>query len=199
MKTTSTILLALAALAASTAASTALAAPLEAGWYLGAGIGRASHAVSPGFPPDTRMDNQGNAYRLYGGYQFNRYLMLETAYIDLGSVKVDSPTEYARIKARAMTFGVIGMLPVWSGFSLTGKLGLASLNADAEAGTKSGSSRSESSATRATMLAGVGLRYTITPNITVRADYDHMQKTGIFARGGKLGNHMMSLGVDYRF
>lgn len=199
MKKTPKVLLALAAVAASTAVGAAPAAPHDAGWYLGAGIGRASHTISPGFPPGTRIDNQATAYRLYGGFQFNRYLMLETAYVDLGSVKVDSPTEFARIKARAMTFGAIGMLPLTPDFSLTGKLGLASLHAQANAGTKSGSRRSDSSATRATLLFGAGLRYLVTPNVALRADYDHLHKTGIFASGGKLGSSMMSVAVDYRF
>ena len=193
-------LFATAALVTSTAIGAAPSSPHESGWYMGAGIGRATNNIHPSnYPSDTHVDTKSTGYQLHGGYQFNKYLMTEMAYVDFGTLKIDSPTAYATAKIRALTLSAIGMVPFSQDFSLLGKLGLAQLMIDANEASKSGAFRFDSSATRTTLLMGLGMRYLITPSVALRAEYDYVPKTQVFQTSAKLSNSMMSLGIDYRF
>lgn len=56
-------------------------------FYVTAALGQSDHGVeNAGLNPDdeTFIDDRGNAFRLFAGYEFNEYASLEAGYTDLG-------------------------------------------------------------------------------------------------------------------
>ncbi len=49
--------------------------PKDRGWYIGFGFG---------FADDKGLDDDGDGFKVYGGYRFNRYIALEGALVGLG-------------------------------------------------------------------------------------------------------------------
>ena len=73
-------------------------------------------------------DSRSTAYRLLGGYQFNRYLALEASYFDLGHFGFSGTTAPAgtlngRIRVAGVGMDVVGSLPVGDSFALLARAG----------------------------------------------------------------------------
>ncbi|HSW06493.1 OmpA family protein [Aquabacterium sp.] len=73
-------------------------------------------------------DESSPAYKLFAGYQFNRYLALEGGYFNLGKFGFTSTTVPAgsltgEIKLQGVNADVLGMLPLGERFALFGRVG----------------------------------------------------------------------------
>ena len=108
-------------------------------WYIGGNAGGtaatiddpriASSLLSSGLTVTSISDrDRDSGYRLYAGYQFNRYWALEGGYFDLGkfgytanTVPVGSLTGDIRLKG--FNFDLVGTLPLSDRFSLLGRVG----------------------------------------------------------------------------
>ena len=79
--------------------------------------------------------NWNGAAKVFGGYQFNRYLAFEGGYAYLGKHKLNLDAEYpltdfsyrARWEIGAVFADALVMLPLADNFSLFGRLGLAAV------------------------------------------------------------------------
>jgi OOP family OmpA-OmpF porin len=89
----------------------------EAGPYLGASIGKVDYNDSLWSIEDDANDT---GWKLFSGYQFNRYLGLEAAYIDMGKVNYQN----ASIETRGFTVDGIGSIPIGPVFAIFGKFGI---------------------------------------------------------------------------
>ena len=89
----------------------------EAGPYIGAGIGKVDYNDSL-----WSIEDGANAtgWKLFSGYQFNRYLGLEAAYIDMGKVDYQN----ASVETKGFTIDGIGSIPIGPVFAIFGKLGI---------------------------------------------------------------------------
>lgn len=95
----------------------AATATAHAGAYLGAGLGVSDYNQSL-----WSIEDRGNetGWTVFGGYQFNRYLALETGWLDLGTVN----ERYASIETTGLSIAGIASLPVGPVFSIFASLGL---------------------------------------------------------------------------
>jgi hypothetical protein len=80
--------------------------------YAGVGVGRSSLDES-GFDDDT-------GYKIFGGYQFNKHVAFEGAYIDLGDFTSSSST----VSVDGFQATALGMVPIGQKFRVFGKAGL---------------------------------------------------------------------------
>ncbi len=111
---------------------------LKSGWELGASIG--THAHTETFQDTIFFDTHGTAYKLFGGYRFNKYFTVEVAYIDGGNASesyfdttVDPPVPLLNLeyKTRGFQGSALGSLPLGaSAFSLFGRVGVMDWKAD---------------------------------------------------------------------
>lgn len=104
MKTKTLVFIALG-LSLGSAASVAT----DSGFYMGTGVGQSdvSRANEFGITDDT-----DTAFRVYGGYQFNRWIAAEAAYIDFGSFTGGIPSVEGPIRTRLDADGyTIGLRP----------------------------------------------------------------------------------------
>lgn len=72
------------------------------------------------------VDERSAAYKLFGGYQFNRYLGVEGGYFNLGKFGFTSTTTPAgtlsgQIKLRGLNLDLVGTLPLVENLSLIGR------------------------------------------------------------------------------
>jgi opacity protein-like surface antigen len=106
----------------------------DSGIYLGAGFanGKLTACTNTTSSCDTfsRNSEDNGHLRLIGGYDFSKYFGIEAGLSGLGSYKVQDSfgSTVGTVKASAVTLAAKGGYTFPHGFSVFGKLGLASVN-----------------------------------------------------------------------
>jgi OOP family OmpA-OmpF porin len=154
--------------AASAFTGTALAQAQETAWYAGASIGQmeAKDTCSSVTALGVSCDNKDTAWKIFGGYQFNRNIAAEIAYTDLGKVKVTAPGLSTEVKLSAWELVGVGSYPIGSsGFAPYAKLGIYRGKSDVSGNIPVAGDTSND------WTAGVGVRYDITRSVGLRAEW----------------------------
>jgi OOP family OmpA-OmpF porin len=187
----------------------------NSGWYTGASIGQSSANIDDarissallgsGFSSTAITDDdRDTAYKLYGGYQYNRYLSIEGGYFDLGqfgftATTVPAGTLTGTIRLRGLNLDLVGSLPMTERFSAFARLGV---NYAEAADTFSGTGlvnviNPNPSKRQANLKAGLGLQYAFTDSLALRAELERYRIND--AVGNKGDIDVASLGLVYRF
>ncbi|WP_374535758.1 outer membrane beta-barrel protein [Chitinimonas taiwanensis] len=168
------------------ALAAALSAPALANdLYIGADIGRSDIEVDAGNGFTVSKDS--TSFAVFGGVQFHKNFAAELAYRDLGELKSGN----AKLSAYALQASLLGSLPVSNEFSLLGRVGLASINAEYRESGFGYSYSEDSSETKP--FFGVGARYAVNKQLGIRAEYNQ------YAEIEDTTISTMTVGVDYRF
>jgi len=107
----------------------------DAGFYVGGSFGQATYrGKCPAPTANAPCNDDDNAWRLFAGYQFNRYVSLELGFADLGRTSVGGipgPSGISFFSSRtieteitAWDLAVIAALPFGERLSLLGRVGL---------------------------------------------------------------------------
>lgn len=173
----------------------------DAGFYLGGSFGQSkSNDTCDDTAGAASCDDNDSAWRVFGGYQFNRFIAAELGYADLGTPASASGTLsglafVADAEITAWDLVAVGSYPIGR-FSIHGKLGL--YRAETEiTGSIAGISRSTSD-TNTDITFGAGAGFSITNNLKVRAEWQRYQNVG----GDSTGEDdidVLSVGVLWRF
>jgi OOP family OmpA-OmpF porin len=207
--------IAVLALAAVALPSFAQANNDSVGLYGGISVGR-SHAtidderirgnlVNNGFTVNSlREDDRSTGFKVFGGYQFNRYLSLEGGAFSLGKFGYRATTTPAgtldgEARIRGLNLDVVGTLPITGELSLFARGGLTYAEArDTFRGTGMVVVSNPNPKERAAnWKAGVGLQYAFTPALSLRAELERYRIND--AVGNKGDIDMASLALVYRF
>ena len=176
----------------------------DAGFYLGASIGQSR---AKDFCDDSggfSCDDKDTAWKLFGGYQFNRHLAVEAGYTDLGEIGVSGVltgvSVRGTIEVTAFELVGVGSIPVMDRFSLYGKLGLYHAETEQKiTGSLGPVTRTDNASEKNTDLTfAFGARFDITRNLGVRAEWQRYLDVG----GGEIGEDdvdVLSVGVLWRF
>jgi opacity protein-like surface antigen len=160
--------------------------PQEGGAYLGAALGQ-SKFTKWCDPTLATCDDQDSAWKLFGGYRFNRYIAVEGSYVDWG--EVTAATASASVAADQHSYGIaaVGSLQVAPQLSVFGKLGIL---------------RTEQQTARITpapltlqrketeLHYGLGVKYSVAKNWGLRAEWENTDKLKV---------QMLSIGVEFTF
>ena len=170
----------------------------ETGAYAGLAIGQSKTKDActgtsvPGV--STSCDDKDTAWRIFGGYQFMRYLGAEVAYTDFGKVKASGGGVTAEVKSNAWEVVAVGSYPIGtSGFAPYGKFGI--FHGESKGSSNVGVSAKGSGES---WTAGLGVRYDIVRNFAVRAEWQRYNDVG----GGDVGKadvDVISIGALYKF
>jgi opacity protein-like surface antigen len=146
------------------ATSFAAAAAEPAGFYLGADAGV------------TRVNDfsNDNSYGVFAGFKFNENVAIEAGYRELGRFGYGG--YFATVKQTAIS--ALGAIPMGK-VSLYGRLGFNTL--DATSGNRSADDDG--------LLAGVGVSYAFTKQISARVEYQHPSSDA----------KNLSVGLSYQF
>ena len=178
-------------------AAATLAGLASAQGYAGIGIGQ-SRAKFDCTGADT-CDKTGNAFRLYGGYQFTPHLALEAAYYDQGKARVTaSDSELGSVGGdfKGQGIGLWGVLIApMEAASVYAKLGVVSsrIKLDASSSVLGSASASERH-TRGAL--GLGASYEFAPKWVARLDYERFRARFM---DEKVSVDLVTLGAHYRF
>ena len=146
------------------------------------------------------LDESDTAFKLFGGYQFNRYLAVEGGYFDLGkfgftSTTVPAGTLNGQIKLRGFNLDLVGTLPLSERFSVIGRVGAQVARAsDSFSGTGAVQVLSPNPSKRATNYkVGLGLQYEVNPSFLVRAEAERYRIDDAVGNRGDINMYSVSL------
>lgn len=205
------VLAAAVALATSSAAATAA----EPGWYLGGNLGLSRAEIdedrirdglqSEGFIVNSFSDDDRDlGYKLFGGYQLNRYLALEAGYFDLGTFDFEATTTppgtfAGEIDITGLNFDLVGLLPISSRFSAFGRGGVTREKAKDRFSSTGAvfvtDPRRNKTATN--YKYGLGVEYALTETLGLRAEAERYRIDDAVGNNGDVD--LYSLGLVYRF
>jgi OmpA-OmpF porin, OOP family len=199
------------ALTAAAAAPAAMAADPAAAWYLGAGAGQSRaklndssiNAVLAGATAAaTTKDETDFSYKLFLGYQFNKYLAVEAGYFNLGeysftTTTIPAATLRGSLKNHIGTnLDVLGILPLADKFSLYGRLGIqTSKTTDLFGGAAV--SNPAPSKNRTDYKLGLGAEFDFTKNVGMRGEWERYRVSDGFS--GRTDVDVFSASLLYKF
>jgi len=147
------------------ASSTVLAETLP-GFYAGAGLGQATIEVD-----DVGFDADDTAFKVFGGYNFNQYFAVEVSYFDAGEPDQDFGGGTVAVGIDGLNASAIGRLPLGEVFSLFGKIGFASYDAEISARV-GGSTVFSESGSEDDLSYGFGGAFNLGSSFELRAEYE---------------------------
>ena len=144
-------------------------------------------------------EQQDTAYKIFGGYQFNRNFALEAGYFNLGkftySAASPSGTLNGTYEVEGLNLDLIGTLPLGERFSAFGRIGAQYANTrDSFSGTGTLTPANGNPSKRDTNLkVGVGLQYDISPSMQLRAEAERYRINDAFDNRGDINVFSLSL------
>jgi len=169
---------------------TAVTGP-DSGWLVGGSFGQSKLKVDcTGFS----CDDTDTAFRIFGGYNFNKNFGVELGYADLGAVTFTAPGVSGEISAKAWDLMAVGTLPLGTNFALYGKLGMYRADSDA-----SGTGVISGSGSNSDITYAIGGQYNFNRNLGIRAEWQQYKKVGTDNTGGEGDVDIMAIGVVWKF
>lgn len=199
------------ALVSALAGSIAMAA--DAGWYAGGNFGRSrtqiddhkvvNNPLNAGVTStNLSVDDHDTGFKVFGGYQFNRFFALEAGYFDLGKFSYTADTMPAgtlngNVKVEGLNFDAVGFLPFDSKLSAFARAGMSYADVNSTFTGTGAANSSYSSRSNTNYKAGLGLQYAFTESLAMRIEGERYR---INDASGSHGNvNLASLGLIYRF
>lgn len=187
------------------------------GWYLGAGLGQskidinegAINAAVTGFTTvSTTSDEKGDAWKLFGGYQFTKNWAVEFAYIDTGKVSADTtatgPAGQFKFEwaGKGWSLAGVGTAMVSDSLGVFGKLGAFSWDLDYKCSKVSGTGTCTAPADRGAsgtdLTYGLGLKYNLTKQTSLRVEWEQFKDVGNASTTGQEDISLISIGIQYK-
>jgi len=141
------------------------------GWYAGLGIGQSKYGDIDEASANTRTEG----WKVYGGYQFNKYLGIEGGYANLNDMTSRTGAVVTNLAADAWTLGAVLSYPVTEKLSVMGKLGAAYVLADAK--VKNGAALTVRSGDDSyEPNYGVGVSYALLDNLNLRLEWERFDR-----------------------
>jgi OOP family OmpA-OmpF porin len=187
----------------------------DTGWYAGANVGQSKATIdeariSSGLlgsglvagPFNNTERDRG--FKLFGGYQVNKYFSVEAGYFDLGrfgfaTTTTPTGTLSGDMRVKGLNLDAVGTLPITEKFSAFGRIGVAyARTEDSFNGTGAVNVLNPNPSARDTNLkVGLGVQYAFTDALSVRAEIERYRIND--AVGNKGDVDLASLGLVYRF
>lgn len=178
----------------------------DSGMYIGISLGQsrsnidtAGALAAQGAPAGSAMttDSSAFSFKEIFGYQVNQNFAAELSYTSLGKydlTRTAPATAPVTGKLTAGGFGLagVGMIPVNNDLAFFAKLGTMKADISYSAGT-SGTSHNW------VPNYGMGLKYVITPAISLRGELERFQGMGDNTRTAKMNSNLFTVGLSYKF
>lgn len=187
-------------LAASLLALSTLLAASQAsaqGFHIGGSVGKSDidDEVASGLISSGPVDGSDSGFKFFGGYQFNPYLGLELAYIDLGKASYSglsgaAPVTGGTVEIWGINVSAVGTYPLNSSFALFGKAGLFAWEAKAKDVT--GGVPFSAKEDGVDLSLGIGFSYNFTKNFGARVEWERFLMDVADA-------DLLSVGIVYKF
>jgi len=147
-----------------------------------------------------RRDEKDTGYKVFGGYQFSRYLGVEAGYFRLGEFGFNATTVPAgtldgRIKLQGLNLDLVATMPVTEKFSVLARVGAQQAKAsDRFRGTGSVVVLDPNPSERKVNAKyGVGLQYALSPGLLVRGEAERYRVNDAVGNRGDVNQYSISL------
>jgi OOP family OmpA-OmpF porin len=172
------------------------------GFYAGGSLGQSdideeitTGLIDPGSGP---VDGKDTAFKVFGGYMFNRHFGVEGAYVNLGEVSYSGdffglPVTGGKVEVSGFNAAALGSYPITEQFSVFGKIGL--LIWEAEASDITGGVPFSAKEDGSDIFFGVGVGYNFTPNLGVRIEWERFKVEVL----DDVDADLISVGIAWRF
>lgn len=179
--------------------------------YFGLSAGQARHkldeeslstrALSPGIATIIEQrEERANAYKLFYGWQWNRYLGAEAGYFDLGRSSFNARTVPAgtldgTMRIRGYNLDLVATLPLGDTVSLLGRAGVAFARTRGSfVGTGGATVVSPSPTDRQNnWKAGLGVQVAFSPSVLMRAEAERYRVSDGLGQRGRINTYTVSL------
>ena len=181
-------------------------------WYIGGNIGQSrakidDERIIPQLPGTASIsdDDSDTAFKLFGGYQFNKNFAVEGGYFNLGQFGYTATTVPAgsltgNIKLQGLNLDAVGMFPLGDKFSVFGRLGLQYAEAKdnfSSTGIVATPTNPNPSKSAANYKYGAGLQYDFNESLGMRLEGERYRIDDAIGNEGDVD--VYSLGLIYRF
>ena len=180
------------ALLAGAVLASAPALAQDSGWYAGGGLGQAMHDVD--CTGTTSCDDKDAAWKIFGGYQFNRNLGVEFGYTNLGKASAGDAVSTTTFKTKGFEVLAVGTFPINQQFEVYGKAGLFRWNLDAKDTVFGSLSESGTDLT-----FGLGVKYNFTKTVGARLEWQRYNDIGNENTTGTSDSDFIGVGVVVKF
>lgn len=181
----------------------------SSGWYIGGNIGMSTtnideEKITQNLTDHSYTDDDRDlGYKLFGGYQFNKYFALEGGYFNLGkfdySLSTPTGTSEGSIKVMGVNLDAVGILPVTENFSAFGRVGAHYAQAKDSFSSSGSLSMTDTDPKKSDLnyKFGVGLQYAVTDAVGVRLEAERYRINDAVGNDGDI--NLFSIGLTYRF
>ena len=167
------------------------------GFYIGGSVGNSDidDEITTGLITSGSVDGKDTGFKIFGGYQFDQNFGVELAYVDLGKASYSgsffgAPVTGGKVEVWGLNISAVGTLPLNPSFSLFGKVGLFSW--EAEASDVTGGVPFSAKDDGADLSVGLGLSYNFTKNVSARVEWQRFMMDVADA-------DLLSVGIVYKF
>lgn len=165
----------------------------------------AAGVLAPGITATTQArDERDNTYRIFGGYQFNRYFGLEAGYFDLGRSSFTASTVPAgsldgNLRFRGYNLDAVGTVPLGEKLSLIGRVGGAFARTRGSFVGSGGAVVTNAAPTdrQTNPKVGLGLQYAFTPGFMMRAEAERYGVSNSLGNRGRVSAYTVSLVMPF--
>ena len=149
-------------------------------------------------------DERDTAFKLFGGYQFNRNLAVEAGYFNLGKFGFTSTTTPAgtlngQIKLQGFNLDLVGTLPLTENLSAIGRVGAQRASArDSFSGTGAVTVlNANPHKSEVNYKFGAGLQYAFSPSLLMRAEAERYRINDAVGNHGGVNLFSVSLVIPF--
>jgi OOP family OmpA-OmpF porin len=187
----------------------------DSGWYIGANAGQSRANIDdPAIMADLldagltttaiTDDDRHFGFKAFGGYQFNRFLALESGYFDLGKFSFQASTSPAgtlrgEIEIHGVNLDLVGFVPFTEKFAAFGRVG--AIYAEAEDSFTATGAVNVLDPNRRKRAAnykfGLGLQYNFFDEFGMRAEAERYRIDDAVGNDGDID--LVSVGFVFRF
>lgn len=132
-------------------------------FYAGASVGQATIDACNGV---TSCDDEDTSWKIFGGWQLNRNIAIEAAWVDLGEISGTIGGSAVSAEADGWTLAGKGMLPLNEKFDVFGKLGM--IMWDVEGGGAASGVDDDGT----DLIYGIGAQYMFTDQIGIVGEWE---------------------------
>lgn len=183
-------------------------------YYGGVSVGQSktevdANGVTSGLLPgvsaaSSTTDEKDTAYKLFGGYQFNRNLAIEGGYFNLGNNSFNAVTTpvgtlAGETKAQGINLDLVGTLPLTERFSALARIGAhhtwskSTFSGTGAAAAVASSSKRDDGGYK----VGLGLQYELNPSMWIRGELERYRVKN--AVGERANVDLLSVSLVFPF
>ncbi|MDG5977785.1 OmpA/MotB [Hydrogenophaga taeniospiralis CCUG 15921] len=152
----------------------------------------------------TASDEKDTAFKVFGGYQFNRSIAIEGGYFDLGKSRfttntAPSGTLSGETRVQGLNLDVVGTIPLTERFSALARVGAQhAWSEDRFSGTGAGSGISSRSKHNDTNYkVGLGVQYAMSSSVWIRGELERYRLKN--ATGHRTNADVVSVSLVFPF